>query len=284
MNEDNDTYFELILKKLNERHGFDFSQYREGTIKRRLERRAALTGAGDCREYADILESDPEEFKRLIKELTIKVSRFFRNHYVFERLSDEILPDLFESKKDDDNRSLRVWCAGCAFGEEVYSVAISLSDYMHKSDKNMMDYNISIFGTDIDDEALDRARLGVYNNEAVAEVRKKILDTYFTCDGGNNYSVVDSIRGVVNFCNHDITSRDRRSPAAGIVANYDLIMCRNLLIYFTVPLQQRAFLNLFNSLNPGGYLILGRSESIPTDLEEYFIIKDSKGKIYQKRG
>jgi chemotaxis methyl-accepting protein methylase len=283
MTDDNDTYFELILKKLNDRHGFDFSQYREGTIKRRLAGRMATARAGSYREYADILENDPEEFRRLIEGLTIKVSRFFRNYRVFEKLSDEVFPNLLESEEDDE-RSLRIWCAGCAFGEEAYSMAISLSEYMKKTSRNILDYDISIFGTDIDDEALDRARSAVYNNKAVVEVMKGILDTYFTCNGGNNYRVVDSIRGMVNFCNHDIASQKRRSPAAGVVANYDLILCRNVLIYFSIPLQDRSFLNLINSLNPGGYLILGKAESIPKSLEKFFVLKHSREKIFEKRG
>lgn len=278
-----DKYFELILKILHEAHDVDFSQYREGTIKRRLDRRLSVVRAGNYREYVDVLENDPEESERLLQDFTIKVSRFFRNHYIFEILSREILPDLFKSKEEHNDRSLRIWCAGCAFGEEVYSVAIALTEYLRNVRKEITDYNISIFGTDIDDEALDKARLGRYDLESVAEVKKGILDQYFTHYNDNSYRIVHAIKGLVNFCNHDIASQERRSPAAGVVANYDLIMCRNLLIYFTVPLQQRAFLNLFNSLNPGGYLVLGRSESIPTDLEKYFIIKNSKGKIYQKK-
>ncbi len=279
-----DKHFELILKILHEAHDIDFSQYREGTIKRRLDRRLSAVRAGNYREYADILENDPEESKRLLKEFTIKVSRFFRNHHVFEILSREIFPDLFRSKAEHNDRSLRIWCAGCAFGEEVYSVAINLTEYFRKERKKITDYNISIFGTDIDDDALDKARLGRYDLESVAEVKKGMLDKYFTHNNDDGYRVVDSIKGLVNFCNHDIASRNRRSPAAGIVANYDLILCRNLLIYFSVPLQDRTFLYIFKSLNPGGYLLLGRSESVPDSLKDFFILKYSRERIYQKRG
>lgn len=283
MSEYKDTYFELILKILNERQGFDFSEYRENTIKRRLGRRLSTIRAGDYCEYADILEHDPEESTRLLRDLTIKVSRFFRNNQVFEILFREIFPDLFASKEENNDGSLRIWCAGCAFGEEVYSVAITLAEYLTKEQKEIIDYNISIFGTDIDDEALDKARRGVYDCESVTETNKRILNEYFLYDNDDCYRIGDFIKGMVNFCNHDITSRNKRSPEVGIVANYDLILCRNLLIYFSVPLQKRAFLNLFNSLNPGGYLVLGKSESIPKSLEDLFTLKHSREKIYQKR-
>jgi len=259
------------------------SQYRESTIKRRLARRLAATRAGNYREYVAVIENNPQESKRLLKDLTIKISQFFRGRQVFELLSREILPDLFQSKEGRHDGNPRIWCAGCAFGEEAYSMAIILAEYMKKEGKCITGDNIAVFGSDIDDEALNRAGKGIFNNQAVAEVRKKILDAYFIHNGDNHYQVVDSIKEMVTFCNHDITSQTRRSPAAGIVANYDLILCRNLLIYFTDPLQQRAFLNLFNSLNPGGYLILGKSESIPPGLKDFFVLKYSHKKIYQKK-
>jgi chemotaxis methyl-accepting protein methylase len=280
--DEEDRYFKIILQIINARHGLDFSQYQENTIKRRLSRRLAATRANGYREYVAIIENDPEESKRLIKDFTIKVSRFFRDRQVFELLSGEILPDLFHSKKNRHDRDLRIWCAGCAFGEEAFSMAIILAEYMEKTGEHITGDNIAIFGSDIDDEALNRAVKGVFNAEAVVEVREKTLDTYFLHDGDNHYQVIDSIKEMVTFCNHDITSQRRRSPAAGVVANYDLILCRNLLIYFTDPLQQRAFLNLFNSLNPGGYLILGKSESIPPELKDFFIMKYANMKIYQK--
>jgi len=122
----------------------------------------------------------------------------------------------------------------------------------------------------------------------VKEIKRKILDSYFLSNhpiiqSSNSYFVVDSIKNMVSFSKHDLTSETNISPPAGIVANYDLILCRNLLIYFSEPLQKRAFSNLFNSLNPGGYLILGRSESIPKHLEPFLITQNSQHRIYKKK-
>lgn len=274
--------FELILSRLCKMYGFDFSQYREGTIKRRLARRMAFTGAGNYRDYLDILEERPREYGRLLSDLTIKLSRFFRNQYVFERLQNELFPDIWRLKKGNHQDVLRIWCAGCAYGEETYSVAITLVEYLKRNREKADDYDITIFGTDIDEETLQRARLGVYDKEAVREVKMGMLDDYFHVKG-DHYQVIDSIKSLVDFTIHDLTSERHICPPAGIVADYDLILCRNTLIYFSAPLQERVFSHLFRSLNRGGYLILGRSESIPKDLEGSFVLRNRKEGIFQKK-
>ena len=273
--------FRLILSKLYKMYGLDFSKYREGTIRRRLARRMAFTGAGNYQDYLDILEERPQEYGHLLRDLTIKSSRFFRNQYVFERLQNEIFPDLFRQKKEEGKDVLRIWCAGCAFGEETYSVAITLVEYLKRKSEKAGDYDITIFGTDIDEEALGKARLGLYEKEVVKVVKKRILDEYFLVRE-DHYQVINSIKFLVSFTTHDLISEKYISPPAGVVTNYDLILCRNTLIYFSIPLQERAFSNLFTSLNRGGYLILGRSESIPKDLKGSFVLKNRKERIFQK--
>jgi len=274
--------FKLILLKLYKMSGFDFSQYREGTIRRRLARRMSITGTVDYRGYLEILEEKPQEYGYLLETLTIKVSRFFRNHHVFETLQDDLFPDLFRQKEETRTNVIRIWCAGCAFGEEVYSVAISLAAYLKKNGEKPGNYDITLFGTDIDEETLEKARLGVYGKEAVKEVAREILDAYFFVQR-DQYRLIESIKSLVSFTIHDLTSKKYLCPPAGIVANYDLILCRNTLIYFSAPLQERVFSNLFRSLNRGGYLILGKSESIPKHLEKFFVLDNRKDRIYQKK-
>lgn len=160
-------------------------------------------------------------------------------------------------------------------------MAITLVEFLKKKREKTDDYDITIFGTDIDEESLEKARLGEYDGDAVKEVKRGILDEYFFVSG-DYYRVVDSIKALVSFTIHDLASETHMSPPAGVVTSYDLILCRNTLIYFSVPLQERVFLNLFKSLNPGGYLILGKSESIPKNHEDSFIIKNQKEKIYKK--
>jgi len=276
-------YLELIFKGLHEKYGIDFSLYKEGTIKRRLSRRMAATDSGDYLDYFYALEKNPEEYENLLRDLTIKVSHFFRNRQLFQTLYDDIFPDIINNKKSQNDNTLRIWGAGCAFGEEIYSITITLVRYLKKKRKTIDDYDMSIFGTDIDEQALSKAKLGIYDKNAVRNVKKEILDDYFIMRG-DQYQIINSIKNLVNFTRNDLTSEKHISPPSGVIANYDLILCRNTLIYFSAALQQRAFLNFIRSLNPRGYLVLGRSESIPNDFKDYFILTNLKDKIYKFRG
>ena len=292
---DEEYYFRLILKTLHARLGVDFSLYRESTIRRRMTRRMAATHSADYRAYFTTLEKNPEECGRLAGDFAIRVSRFFRNQPLFDALSEEVFPALLREKEKQGDNTLRIWCAGCACGEEVYSVAITLAECLSRMGKSLDEYSVSIFGTDIDDEALHRAMQGEYSAEPFREARQPIIDTYFelaeqTGARSSEYRtgkmpvrrVVDSMRSLAHFCKHDLASETKKSPPAGIVANYDLILCRNVLIYFSKCLQIRAFSNLVSSLNPGGYLILGKAESIPDALESVLIARNSSKKIYRK--
>ncbi|MBU1162531.1 MAG: protein-glutamate O-methyltransferase CheR, partial [Proteobacteria bacterium] len=256
---------------------------KEGTIKRRLARRMAATDSGDYLDYFYALEKNPEEYENLLRDLTIKVSRFFRNRHIFQVLYNEVLPDIVNNKTRQNDKTLRIWGPGCAFGEEIYSVTITLLEYLKKTKKRVDDYDMSIFGTDIDEQALSKAKLGIYDKKAVRNVKKEILDAYFIMKG-EHFQLIDSIKNLVNFTRDNLTSEKHISPPSGVIANYDLILCRNTLIYFSADLQQRAFLNFIRSLNPRGYLVLGSSESIPKDFKDYFILTNLKDKIYKFRG
>ncbi|MBU4258792.1 MAG: protein-glutamate O-methyltransferase CheR [Proteobacteria bacterium] len=275
-------YLELIFKGLHEKYGVDFSLYRESTIKRRLARRMAATDSDNYLDYFYTLEKEPGEYENLLRTLTIKVSRFFRNQHLFQTLYDDIFPDIINAKIINNDNTLRIWGAGCAFGEEIYSVTITLLEYLKKKRKSIDDYDISIFGTDIDGQALNKAKLGIYDKDAVKDVKKEILDKYFI-RRGDLFQLIDSIKNLVYFTRDDLTSEKHISPSSGVITNYDLILCRNTLIYFSQALQQRVFLNFIRSLNPGGYLVLGKSESIPGDLKDYFILTHIKDKIYKFR-
>jgi chemotaxis methyl-accepting protein methylase len=292
---DEQHYFRLILKTLHARLGVDFSLYREGTIRRRMTRRMAATHSADYHAYFTILEKSPEECERLARDFAIRVSRFFRNQPLFDSLSEEVFPALLREKEKQGDNTLRIWCAGCACGEEVYSVTITLAECLSRMGRSLDEYSVSIFGTDIDDEALHRAMRGEYSAEPFSEARQPIIDTYFELaeqPGANSSEyrtgkmpvrrVIDSIRNLAHFCKHDLASETKKSPPAGIVSNYDLILCRNVLIYFSKGLQIKAFSNLVSSLNPGGYLILGKAESIPDALESVLIPHNSSKKIYKK--
>ena len=276
-------YLELIFNGLHEKYGIDFSLYREGTIKRRLARSMAARNFDNYLDYFYALEKNPEEYENLLRYFTIKVSCFFRDQHLFQTLYDDIFPDIINAKIIQNDSTLRIWGAGCAYGEEIYSTTITLIEYLKKKRIRIDDYDISIFGTDIDEQALHKAKLGLYDKAAVKDVKKEILDKYFLIRG-DHFRLIDSIKNLVYFTRDDLSSQKHISPSSGVITNYDLILCRNTLIYFSIALQQRVLLNFIKSLNPVGYLVLGKSESIPEDLEHYFISTNSKNKIYKIRG
>ncbi len=290
-----DASLDSILKEMCDRHGIDFSLYRRNTIERRIAKRMASLGASGYRDYLPFLLDNPAECDLLLRDLTLKVSRFFRNRPLFDLLASHIFPSLLKEKEILKERTLRIWCAGCACGEEAYSVAISLMECLQKRAATGRNPHVSIFGTDVDEDALRKASEAAYRIEALREIPQEMLKSYFiplesNSDRPDNskrrakqqFRLVDSIRELVHFSRHDIASDTKKSPPAGVVANYDVILCRNLLIYFSRPLQEKALLNLYNSLNLGGYLILGKSESIPESHQGLLVPVNASMKVYRR--
>ncbi len=293
--DEQDGCYHSIIERLRDRYGADFSLYRESTVKRRMGRRLSATGMGCYCDYLSALDKDPDECERLLQDLTIKVSRFFRNGDVFDALRDVVFPKITREKKLDGDNTIRVWSAGCSHGEEAYSVAITLMESLRLNGESIEDYHVSIFGTDIDDAVLAKASMGEYFSWAFKETDEQILSGYFTGMEAPKmgrhglssrtltaYRVNEGVRGLVHFCRHDIASSDQKSPSAGIFTNYDVILCRNLLIYFSRPLQDRAFSNLVGSLNPGGYLVLGKAEVCSEEARKWLVPFDAHKRIYRK--
>lgn len=242
--------FAALLERIRERSGIDFSAYKTATIVRRLRGRMGATGHSTVADYAKQLENDGEEYARLISSLLIKVTEFFRDPKVFEYLRDQTLPALIKEARQHD-RQLRVWSAGCSTGEEAYSLAITLLEAM---DDKADPVDVRVFATDIDSAAIAFARRGLYAPAALQNVPASIRARYFVkSDGG--YEIVKSLRSQMIFGEHDLGAR---APFPRI----DLILCRNVLIYFTVPMQ-RATLETFSlSLRDNGRLVLGPSETV----------------------
>lgn len=267
-----------LLERVFEKRGFDFRQYKTSMLKRRLERRLTATGSASYRDYAGILDANPEEYNKLFDDLIINVSHFFRNPLTYELIYKVVLPSMIEYKQSSMDNMIRIWSAGCAHGEEPYSIAILLIELLGKQIKN---YNITIYATDIDTDALDNARTGKYSEESVVEVKKGIMDRYFHFD--ENYIIKENVKELVDFSYHDLTSEKFIAPAKSVFTNFDLILCRNVLIYFSKPLQQKVFSNFENNLNRNGYLILGEAETLPDDFKSDFVCADKFSKIYQKK-
>ena len=258
-----------IFILLRNRTGHDLSAYKPTTIKRRIARRMNIHQIKNPDNYVQFLQENPIELDKLFKELLINVTNFFRDAAAFEALSELALPKLLEGKPD--NHELRVWVPGCSSGEEAYSIAILLKEYMEKTGKA---YPFQIFATDLDQSAINRARDGIYPGGIAADVSAKRLERFFKLEDGQ-YRISKEIRETVVFATQNLI----QDPP---FTHVDLISCRNLLIYLSAELQKEIFPKFHFALNPGGILFLGTSESIGL-FDELFSAIDKKWKIYQRK-
>jgi two-component system CheB/CheR fusion protein len=237
-----------VYRMLQGEFGIDFTHYKPSTVTRRIERRLALAHSVDIEEYVRRLESDRDELDVLYHDLLIGVTRFFRDEQAFDILEREILPELL--RRGPRDAPLRLWVAGCATGEEAYSLAIVLLDLMAK----LGERPVKIFATDVHRGSLERAARAVYDAEAVGKVSEARLARYFL-RVGHTYQVVPDVRQMIVFAQHNVI---KDAPFTRV----DLITCRNLLIYLQPAAQQKVLSFFHFSLNHGGVLFLGPSESV----------------------
>jgi two-component system CheB/CheR fusion protein len=260
-----------FLNQLRGRTGIDFRQYKMPTIVRRLTRLMATSGSETLRDYLRHLAAHPEAYQRLVSTFLIKVTEFFRDPALFAQLRETILPELIANARKNHSE-LRLWSAGCATGEEAYSVAIALAELLGDDVETMP---IRIFATDLDSEAIAFARRGIYPAGAVNEMPAALVAKYFV-RVDDAYQIKKRIRNLTVFGEYDL---GQRAPFPRI----DLVLCRNVLIYFTKELQQRTLQLFAFSLRPDGYLILGKSETA-NPLPRYFTTVQPALKIFQRQG
>jgi len=275
-----DDLLDKILKKLYKAKGVDFSDYKPCCLKKRLSARMEMLQINDPAQYFEYLCQNPSESDHLLNIFAVRVSSFFRNPVVFELIAQKILPKIITCKKNSGVRQIRVWSAGCASGEEAYSIAILI--YEALIHENREEWYPLIFGTDISEESLAMAEAGVYKREALENTKIGIFDKYFFSDCNRYYRISPFIQNMVRFSKDDLASRERFAPADSVFGSFDLILCRNVLIYFSSKLQKRVFNNLYKALDNKGYLVLGDSESLITLTEEKLITLDSRNRIFQK--
>lgn len=260
---------ETVIHLLREQYGIDFSQYKPNTVTRRIERRLMLNQTVDLDAYAERISHDPEELNALYKDLLIGVTKFFRDREAFERLEKEVVATLLNRKRPEEE--IRVWVAGCATGEEAYSVAMMLHSHFEAVGRNQ---NIKIFATDVHRTSLDFASAGIYDQAALTAVSPVQLERYFQ-RLGNAFHVVPELRRMIVFAPHNVT---KDAP----FTKMDLITCRNLLIYLSSPAQKKVLSLFLFGLKTRGILFLGPSES-PGDLASEFDTLDAQWKLYRKR-
>ena len=257
-----------VLALVRGRTGHDFSQYKRSTIARRVERRLNLHRIVDIPSYLDLLVRDGTEIDRLFADLLIGVTRFFRDPEVWESLAAQAL-ELFRHRPAE--RPLRVWVAGCASGEEAYSMAIVLREYWAASGRKEP-LNVQLYATDLDRTAIDRARKGCYGLAIAADVSRERLTRFFVEDGGG-YRVKKDIRDMVVFATQNVIS----DPP---FTKLDILSCRNVLIYLEPQLQRKVVPLFLHALAPGGILVVGRSEAVH-GFEDAFITVDTENKLFR---
>jgi two-component system CheB/CheR fusion protein len=260
-----------LLDLVRERSGIDFKKYKQATILRRLRRRIVATDTEQTDGYIEYLADHPEEYQRLINSFLIKVTEFMRDPDLFAYLREEILPELIEHARGD-NKSLRIWSAGCATGEEAYSLAILVSEVLGDE---LDDFNVRIFSTDLDSDAIAFARRGCYSASALADLPADFVDRYFVEVDGH-FEIKKRLRNLTVFGEHDL---GQRAPFPRL----DLVVCRNVLIYFTGELQRRTLQLFAFSLREKGYLVLGKAETT-SPLGEFFVPHELHHKVYLRRG
>lgn len=260
-----------ILEEIRLRHSHDFRSYKKSTLLRRLDRRMSLHGLSTLQEYLELAQREPTELDRLVDDLMIGVTSFFRESEAFDTLQREVVPYLARAAAED--RTIRVWVPGCSTGEEAYSLAILLNEQL---DQDKLDKcKVQLFATDIDENALETARAGLYSARAVQAIPAPLLRKYFV-QQGEHYQVSKRIRECVLFAMQNLVTHPPFS-------RLELISCRNLLIYLD-PLVQNKVISLFHfSLNPEGFLFLGNSETIGKNTDLFEPVS-KKWRIFRKKG
>jgi two-component system CheB/CheR fusion protein len=244
-----DPAFEALVEHLKTARGFDFTGYKRSSLMRRVDRRMAQVGVTDYAEYLDHLELHGDEFTALFNTILINVTGFFRDAEAWEHLSREVLPKLVAER--GPGQPLRVWSAGCASGEEAYTLAMVLAELMGVADFRD---RVKIYATDVDEEALNHARHGSYAERDVRGVPPELLERYFDLTGGRFVFHKDLRRSVI-FGRNDLV---QDAP----ISRIDLLVCRNTLMYFTAETQARILNRFHFALTPPGVLLLGKAEML----------------------
>lgn len=258
--------FEKVKKMVHEHSGLDCSGYRDEYLRRRFQIRLRVTGASTFAKYIGYLRNNPGEFQNLLNDLTINYTMFFRDFDVYSYLQKTLLPKILFSSSH-----VRIWSAGCATGEEPYSLAILVHKVLGQA---VNSHSVTIYASDIDKEALAKAKAGVYLQKQLGFSDAFSIDRFFARDG-ESCSVKDSVKRMVHFEQVDLNT-------PGIHQSLDLVLCRNVMIYFSKESQQKIHMNFYNSLKDGGYFVTGKSEILTGEPYSKFQPVDLLTRVYQK--
>ncbi|HEX5480431.1 MAG TPA: CheR family methyltransferase [Dehalococcoidia bacterium] len=265
---EHDEEFEAFLRYLSGSRNFDFTAYKRPSLSRRVRKRMQEVGIASYSDYTDYLEVHPEEFTSLFDTILINVTSFFRDPPAWEFLANQVIPDIVREKRSTDQ--IRVWTAGCASGEEAYSIAVILADLLGEEQYRA---RVKIYATDVDEDALASARHAVYTAKHIAAVPERYRHAFEASNG--HFAFRKDLRRAVIFGRHNLLDD---AP----ISRVDLLVCRNTLMYLNAEGQARVFERLYFALNNGGYLFLGKAETLVSHTAALQPV-DLKLRIFQKR-
>lgn len=273
---------EIALKNLKSflkmKMNLDIVQYKDNYIERRINARINMTQTDNLAGYLVLLKKNPDELNILRDHLTINVTEFFRNMETFDALSRDVIPEIIKRKKTGGSNTIRVWSAGCSSGQEPYTLAIL---FLEAFEKLKTDHRLVIVATDIDKKSITNAIHGRYEESVMEGVPKHLIKKYFD-KVGDEYQVKPFVQEYVHFKYLDLTE-DNANDGTGI-ASYDLIVCRNVIIYFKDELKKSLFMRFYNKLRKNGYLVIGKNETLTGESKTLFIDVNLSERIYQKTG
>lgn len=261
--------FSYLLSMLQREYGIDYTQYKPQTLVRRVERRIALNHHPNLTSYIHVLQEDQEEMDALYRDVMVDVTSFFRDKEAFEILEKEVIPQIVSRKSDKE--SIRLWVAGCASGEEAYSLAIL---FLSEIDKQGKDTELKIFATDAHKNSISRAGTGVFSSDRVEEVPPHFIERYFVPISADEYQIRPQVRRTIVFAPHNLL-------VDAHFTNLDLISCRNVLIYLWTEAQTKVLQGFHQGLNTGGILFLGASEHLGSIDHDYQVLS-RHWRIYSK--
>ena len=264
--------FNTLKRMIFNHTDLDCSQYKDKYLKRRLQVRLRANKLDDYTDYIRFLKKNPEEYDTLMDMVTINVTQFFRDPTMYKVLGEEVIPEIIYKKTSSNRKVFRIWSAGSSSGEEAHSLAIMIKELLGE---RFDDFMITVHGTDIDDESLRKAKSGIYPKEQLENVGDVLLERYFDQVEDGSYQIKDEIKDFVRFKKQNLIL-DKKP------GNFDIIFNRNVMIYFSREMQERLLMEFYDSLNNGGYLVIGKTEMLTGESKDLFAPVNNRERIYKK--
>lgn len=266
-----DAAFAALTQKISREAGLTLDAYKDKCLRRRIAVRMRACGAHTFSDYQTVLDRSPSEYAHLKDAITINVTRFYRNAETWNLLRAGLLQEVCEG----DRGEVRAWSAGCSSGEEAYTLAVLMADHFDRQGRPERFGRVTVDATDIDRQSLERAKAGRYRRDALADVPADLAQRYFE-DDGSECRVIERVRRRVIVRALDLSSEPPPQR------NYQLILCRNVVIYFERATQERIFLAFADALAPGGILVLGKVETLFGLARDRLTLLDPRERVYRR--